>query len=54
MNPDDAYDSATKYLGDLDAEKAAYSVAVMVVASATVIYLLKRSGFRAMVAVGKG
>lgn len=54
MNPNDAFDSATTYLGDLDAEKAAYSVAVGVAFSAIFIYVLKRSGFRAMVAVGKG
>jgi hypothetical protein len=52
MNPNDAFDSATTYLGDLDAEKAAYGVAVMIVASTLVLVLLKKSGFRAMVAVG--
>lgn len=53
MNPNDAFDSATQYLGDLNAERSAYAVAVMVVASAAFIYILNRSGFRAMVAVGK-
>lgn len=50
----DAFDSASQYLGDLDSQKAAYAVAVMVVASATFLYVFKRSGFRAVVAVGKG
>lgn len=50
----DAFDATTRYLGDLDAEKTAYAVATGVVFSALFIYVLKRSGFRAMVAVGKG
>lgn len=50
----EAFDSATQYVGDLDAAKAAYSVATAVVVSALFIYILNRSGFRAMVAVGKG
>lgn len=54
MNPNDAFDSATTYLGDLDASRAAYAVAMGVVASTLFIYVLQRSGFRAMVAVGKG
>ena len=54
MNPNDAFDSATQYLGDLNAERAAYAVAVGVVTATLFIYVLKRSGFRAMVAVGKG
>lgn len=54
MNPNDAFDSTTKYLGDLDAGRAAYAVALGVVGSSLFIFLLNRSGFRAMVAIGKG
>lgn len=50
----DAFDSATQYLGDLDASRAAYAVAVGVALSTIFLYTLQRSGFRAMVAVGKG
>lgn len=49
----EAFDNATRYVGDLDAARAAYGVAFMVVVSAAFIYVLNRSGFRAMVAVGK-
>lgn len=48
----DAFDSTTTYLGNLDAEKAAYAVALGVVFSTLVLVFLKKSGFRAMVAVG--
>jgi hypothetical protein len=53
-NQQGAFDSTTQYLSDLDASRAAYAVAVLLVASTSVVYLLKRSGFRAMVAVGRG
>lgn len=53
MNENNLFDDTTKYLGDLNASRAAYAVAIMVVAAGTFLYVLKRSGFRAMVAVGK-
>ncbi|HMC97433.1 MAG TPA: hypothetical protein VKG92_07270 [Flavobacteriales bacterium] len=37
-----------------DTKGAALSVAVMIVGAAIFLALLKRSGFRAMVAVGRG
>jgi len=54
MNPNDAFDEATQYLGDLSAERAAYAVGVMVVAATLTLVVLKKSGFRAMVAIGRG
>lgn len=54
MNPNDAFDEATQYLGDLNAERSAYAVGVMVVAATLVLIVFKKSGFRAMVAVGRG
>jgi hypothetical protein len=40
--------------GGTDAKDAAVSVAVMIVMAAVVLTALKKSGFRAMVAVGRG
>lgn len=48
----DAFDSTTTYLSGLDAERAAYGVAVGVVFSTLILIVLKKTGFRAMVAVG--
>ena len=39
---------------DVDPKDAAISVAVMIVSAAVVLTVLKKSGFRAMVAVGRG
>ena len=39
---------------DTDPKDAAISVAVMIVMAAVVLTVLKKSGFRAMVAVGRG
>lgn len=40
-------------LGANDAQGAAVSVAIMIVGAALFLTILKRSGFRAMVAVGR-
>lgn len=52
MHPDDMQD----YLDfqTTDARGAAIGVAVMIVTAAIFLTILKRSGFRAMVAVGRG
>jgi|KBSMisStandDraft_5_1062788.scaffolds.fasta_scaffold02270_11 hypothetical protein len=49
---DGGYDPNT--YDDTDPKDAAVSVAVMIVMAAVVLTVLKKSGFRAMVAVGRG
>jgi hypothetical protein len=48
----DAYDGSV--YDDATPKDAAISVAVMIVSAAVVLTVLKKSGFRAMVAVGRG
>lgn len=47
------YDTTADFFTPDSARGAALSVAVMIVASALFLTILKRSGFRAMVAVGR-
>ena len=48
----DAYDGST--YDNMEPRDAAISVAVMIVTATLVLTVLKKSGFRAMVAVGRG
>lgn len=52
MHPDD-YQEYLDFSTD-DARGAAIGVAVMIVTAAVFLAVLKKSGFRAMVAVGRG
>lgn len=52
MHPDDLQDPFDFRYDDVGS--AAISVAVMIVTAAVFLAVLKKSGFRAMVAVGRG
>lgn len=54
MHPDDLQAPLDFNYDDGSAKGAAVSVAVMIVAAALFLTVLKKSGFRAMVAVGRG